>query len=393
MEHAAGALADAAGCTGAGLTVATLRPLGDVDVPDDLPACTELRSRQPEPYRPARVAVTGATGALGQAFLSHLLRDLPDVRVTALVRAASRPSWSAAFHRLLDEHGRRVTLVDADLESLRLSGDEQRALAEADGGLWHFAASTALHAASPAAEARISAVNDGGTARLLDLIAASDRPGPLYHVSTAYVCGRRTGTVYEHELDDSAGFRNAYERSKHAAEVRVRAALSAGLRGLIVRPGLVASNNDTPGPADVVAALATGLRAAASNGRRLTLRMPPDAGVNAAPADWLPRVLLALAPHAAARRTYHLTAPRDTTIADVAAAAARVASLDVRLSSGSDAKGLSPAERLVDRMLRPFRPYFGADVRFDRRNLELDTPELAASSKLEVEALLRQRLR
>ena len=46
----------------AGLTVTLLGPLGDVDVPGDLPACAELRSRRPESYHPARVAVTGATG-------------------------------------------------------------------------------------------------------------------------------------------------------------------------------------------------------------------------------------------------------------------------------------------------------------------------------------------
>lgn len=361
----------------AGLTCAKLGRLADVDVPEDLPACESQSFRQPLPYRPTRIAITGATGALGRQFLSYLLRELNDVHVTALVRTTSAAGWSHEFRGLLDEYGRRITLVEGDLTTLQFSAAAGRALCEADGGLWHFAASTMLHTPTPAAEARVEAVNDGGTARLLAAIAASDRPGPLYHLSTAYVCGLRAGTVAEHELDDAAGFRNVYERSKFAAEVRVRAALAAGLPGVIFRPSLVAPAKPAPGAADVVSALANGIAAAARNGRRLTLRMPPEAGVNAARAAWLNRAFLALAPYAASRRTYHLTARENITISDAAAAASRSAGLDVRCIPSADSKDLSSAERILDRMLRPFRPYFEADVQFDRRNLELDAPELS----------------
>ena len=41
-----------------------------------------------------------------------------------------------------------------------------------------------------------------------------------------------------HELPDEAGFRNGYERSKHAAERRVRAAFRDGLAGAILRPAI-----------------------------------------------------------------------------------------------------------------------------------------------------------
>lgn len=324
-------------------------------------------------------------------FLTKLLNERPEVRVTALTRFASQSSWSHEFRRLLELHERRITLLNGDLPSLQLSDAERRGLVEADGGLWHFAASTTLHAANRSAEARIEEVNDGGTARLLGLLAASDRPGPFYHLSTAYVCGRRVGTIHEHELNDAAGFRNIYERSKFAAEVRMQKAFSGGLRGLVFRPSVVASGTPTPGPADVVLALTSGLRAALKNGRRLTLRMPPTAGVNAAAADWLPRALLALARYARTRRTYHLTARNETRIASFATAA-QAAGLDVRLRPLATEIELSRGDRLLDHMLRPFRAYFDARVRFDRRNLELDAPELEEGSEIDVRAVLGQRL-
>lgn len=376
----------------AGFSCSMLRPLTDVDTAGDLEACGQLHFRMPAPYRPDRVTMTGTTGALGQRFLAQLLQEFPEVQVTALVRFASLSSWSSNFRRLVELHGQRVTLIDADLETFHPSGNQRRSLTEADGGLWHFAASTALHAGSPAAEARIAAVNDGGTARLLQLLAGSDRPGPFYHLSTAYVCGRRTGTVYEHELDDAGGFRNGYERSKYAAEFRVRTAMAAGLYGLILRPSLVTCDDSAGSGADLLSVLTGGVRAAGRDGRRLTLRMPADARINAVAPEWLSRALLCLAPFWGARRTYHLTAAHDVTIADFAAMARRRSGVQIHLRPSCPRDKPSVHDRLTDRMLRPFRPYFDAEIQFDRRNLELDCPTLTTVPDLEVQRILDHRL-
>ncbi len=366
---------------------ALLQPLGDVDTPNDLPGVLPI-APSPPPYRPSRVAITGATGLLGGHFLRELLDALPDTHVTALVRSASPPP--PHFARLLERHGRRIALVHANLRHPLPADARGRALVEADGGLWHFAASTLLHAASAADRAMIRDVNDTGTARLLELCAHSDRPGPFLHLSTAYVCGRRSGVIAEHELDGSATFRNEYERCKHAAEARVRAALSGGLRGAIFRPGLVVSEPMTHDGGDVVALLARAIETASRNGQRLTLRAPPSAGINAVPADWVARALLALAPHHSASRTYHLTAPRDQTI-DRVADAARAAGVHLHLSDEPSPHSLRGLDRRADRMMRPFRPYFDADVQFDRLNLELDAPTLCGATEPDVPSMLRTR--
>ena len=62
-------------------------------------------------------------------------------------------------------------------------------------------------------------VNIGGTANVLALIGQRGQaPIPLLHLSTAYVCGERSGAVAEGELDIGQRFANGYESSKAEAE-------------------------------------------------------------------------------------------------------------------------------------------------------------------------------
>ena len=64
-------------------------------------------------------------------------------------------------------------------------------------------------------------VNIGGTANVLALIRPGGRlPIPLLHLSTAYVCGERSGLVAEGELDVGQRFANGYESNKAEAERR-----------------------------------------------------------------------------------------------------------------------------------------------------------------------------
>ena len=387
------------------LTVAPLLPtLSDVDVPADLVECRKwLVDDRPPPYAPARVAVTGATGCLGRTLVGRLLSTLPDVRVTALVRAASPSVRAPAFRRFLDAYAGRITLVNGDLSSGpalcdRMSPADRRALAEADGGIWHFAASTNLHPLTPEDEARVRSVNADGTAAVLRLLDGSDRPGPIYHLSTAYVCGLRGGLIHEHELIPT-GVRNAYEASKWAAEQRVREALDGGgLAGAILRPSLVIgeapavpATANVRAPAGIADVLAAAFAHAAARGRPVRLRSSLDVGVNAVSLPWVTRALLALAPLAAARRAYHLTSPADATIA-AAAEAARASFGPFELRGDADVNELAAADRLADRLLRPYRPYFAPSrPRFDRRNFELDASDVADEPAIDLHAVFAAR--
>jgi len=158
------------------------------------------------------ILVTGATGLLGRAVLQRLLASDARLRAIVLVRDATR--WSGAgLHE-------RVTAVEGDLRSvgLGLTGEVHALIRQQVRAIVHFAADTRF--SNPLAQAQ--AVNTAGTEHLLELAYECTSSVRFAHVSTAFVAGRRTGTIAE-ELDaPSAGWVNAYEQSKYEAEQLVR---------------------------------------------------------------------------------------------------------------------------------------------------------------------------
>ena len=324
---------------------------------------------------PRRLAVTGGTGAIGVRLLDNWLHGWPDLQVTALVRTA-RP---AAFARLLDRYPKRVTLVEGDLCRLAdLSPADRRRLGETDG-LWHLAASTAMHGRS-ADDAATWRVNDGGTRAVLDLLASVDAPGPLVHLSTAYVCGTRTGRVAEADLP-TGGFRNAYEASKAAAERRVRAAMAAGLGGCVLRPSVVVEDQASDGAPKMIDVVAAAVLAADRAGERLVLRLPPTAALNVVHADWVLAAMTAVAAAGGSGRTYHLTARQPLRLAD----------LPLVLDEAAATRDLPPVSRRLDRAIGPFRPYLCGDVQFDRANFEAVAAEVAGEAECDTVAILQRR--
>jgi thioester reductase-like protein len=64
------------------------------------------------------------------------------------------------------------------------------------------------------------------------------------YVSTCYVAGKRTGKVFETELEHDKGFKNYYEETKYLAEVEVEK-LKPELPVTIVRPAVVVGDSVT----------------------------------------------------------------------------------------------------------------------------------------------------
>ena len=79
---------------------------------------------------------------------------------------------------------------------------------------------------------------------MLDLCPAAERLERLAYVSTAYVAGKRTGVVYEHELVMGQDFKNHYESTKFQAEVWVRELLDP-VPTTILRPAIVVGDSRT----------------------------------------------------------------------------------------------------------------------------------------------------
>ncbi|WAJ46675.1 SDR family oxidoreductase [Mycobacterium sp. Aquia_216] len=189
-------------------------------------------------------AITGATGFLGVHILGELLRG--DETFTLLTRPQSDPItriqkalplavmdgqvWAEAELR------ERLAVVPVDLAAPKLGLSDQRfrELADSVDAILHCAGSIELDADLD----ELRRTNVGGTTRILELAEAGAREPDLFHVSTAFVAGkRRTGLIYETELGGDKGFENNYEQSKFEAESIVRNwARRTGRRVVVLRP-------------------------------------------------------------------------------------------------------------------------------------------------------------
>lgn len=168
-----------------------------------------------------RVLLTGATGFLAKAIMEKLLHDLPDIgQIYLLIRPRRKPNGTvidsgerlrdeifrnSAFGRLREKLGEefepfcesKITCVSGDLTQERLGMDAQ-AFAELAAKVDVIINSAATVVFDERLDLALS-LNTLGPTRLLDLARAGHA---LYvHISTAYVCGKRTGPIPEKLLD------------------------------------------------------------------------------------------------------------------------------------------------------------------------------------------------
>jgi thioester reductase-like protein len=192
-------------------------------------------------------AITGGTGFVGIHVLGELLRG--SGTFTLLTRPQSDPitriqkALAVIGQGWTDEQLReRVAVVPVDFGEPHLGLPDQRyrALADRVDAVLHCAGITELDADM----ASLRRANVDGTARILEFAQAGSRAPDVFHVSTAFVAGRRrTGIVYETEFRGDGGFENNYERSKFEAESLVRDwAQRTGRRVVVLRPGALVSD-------------------------------------------------------------------------------------------------------------------------------------------------------
>ncbi|WP_316745405.1 SDR family oxidoreductase [Streptomyces sp. MK7] len=179
---------------------------------------------------PMTVLVTGAGGLLGAEVTARL--TAAGHRVLALLHGTGD---------IVRNDGTRLTPWPGTL--VPVTGDVTRpglGLTAAEGHLARTA-DRIVHCAAVTdfglPEERYDSVNVHGTRHVLDLALAGRTP--LVHLSTAYVCGERDGTVREDELDTGGRPGNGYERSKLTAETLVHEAAADGLPVTVVRPSII----------------------------------------------------------------------------------------------------------------------------------------------------------
>jgi nucleoside-diphosphate-sugar epimerase len=231
------------------------------------------------------VLVTGATGYVGGDVLRRMLERDRAMRAYALVRDPGR--WPVTAARL-GAGAARVTPLRGDVAhpGLGLDATDRRRLAEEGSAVVHLAADTTF--SRQLEEARRT--NLDGMRHLLDLTAGWRHLDRVAHVSTAFVAGRRAGTVCEEEASASAGWVNGYEQSKHEAEALLR---SSGIDWVIFRPSTLVCDS-TAGAVSQVNAVHQALRV---YHRGLAAMMPgtDSSAVDVVPLDYVADAIARLA--------------------------------------------------------------------------------------------------
>lgn len=260
--------------------------------------------------------VTGASGFLGRRLVCRLLAE--GASVCALVEPAQEAATRSRLRRTAGEDRLRIVAGDVSRPELGLSAPWLDALRARTTRVFHLAAICDTEVA----RAPAIAVNAEGTERVLELAARMRQLTAFFHVSSAMVCGTRSGRVLEADLDVGQGFRNCYEQSKFLGELRAREAAKT-LPVAIFRPSTVVGDSRT-GETDKFDGLYR-LFDRVARSRVVILPGACAAPLNVVPVDYVIAAMAAIA-GAGARpgQTFHLCDPRPWRAGEVIARVAKL---------------------------------------------------------------------
>ncbi|RDC60483.1 L-aminoadipate-semialdehyde dehydrogenase [Alteripontixanthobacter maritimus] len=300
------------------------------------------------------ILLTGAAGLIGGELAERLTQA--GHRVTALVRNN---------RDILANDGTPVEvaeIVTADLTQDRLALDAAtyERLANTHDLLMHCAALTRFDAS----EEEYRATNIEGTARAIALAQAGDMD--LLQVSTAYVCGARSGEILETDALPTNSFTNGYEASKAQAEALVRA---SGLRYAIARPSIVVGDSRT-GAIRQFDTIYAAFKLIAE-GRVRHMPVARGATLDFVTIDHVAAGITMLAQRMGEANggAYHLVSGGAVPVETFAAAIGSFPAFDAPMlveADGFDPDSLPPLERrLFKRVAGLYAAYFQRDPRFD----------------------------
>jgi thioester reductase-like protein len=319
--------------------------------------------------------VTGATGFIGRQVLRHLLAA--DRSVIAIARPREDLSAYSRVLRAVDHlpAGHQLEVIDADLTH------PQNGLTPALLNRLRDTVETVLHCAGdtaffPSDRDQFRAGHIDGPLALLAALHGG-RLQRWGYLSTAYVCGKRSGTVFEGEGDVGQDFHNPYERVKLDAETSMRAAGNRlGIDVRVFRPSVVVGPApETVGgqPSNLFFIFIRMMEALARLSHRFDVRLriegAPTARFNIVPVEYVAQALVALAEHPdGVGKTFHLVvsqAPLQEAMLAMIADYFGLPGLSIVDACRTPLTKPSALERQVARLQAPYRDYFTQDVHFD----------------------------
>lgn len=339
------------------------------------------------------VLLTGVTGLLGRYLLKDLLLAGMQVAVVARSsrRASARSRVDAAvlyWEQQLGQKFPRPVVLEGDITEPDL-GFEPRAVrwvAEHCDTLLHNAASLTFQSTGRDAEPWRSNVD--GMQNVLDLCRATGIRH-FHHVSTAYVCGQRSGVIRESELDEGQAFSNDYEQSKVEAEKLVR---NCGLFDslTVFRPAIIIGDSVTGytttyhgfyAPVQACYTLISHLQKDHTGWTPTSARfsLSGNETKNLVPVEWVSAVMAHIVTHPEHHgQTYHLTPRHAVTmraIGDVLEQSVKFYPVQW-MGPGVEFSNPTDHELLFQQMITVYRSYWRDDPQFDTTNTQRAAPHL-----------------
>ncbi|MDQ3740163.1 MAG: SDR family oxidoreductase [Actinomycetota bacterium] len=316
--------------------------------------------------------MTGFPGFIARRLVRKLLAADEAVRITALVEGRMADAAREAAAAI---DGDRIELVVGDIGDRRLGLDdaEYARLAGEVDVVHHLAAIYDLSVPLALAQR----VNVDGTGNVLDFCRACKDFRKLEYVSTAYVAGERTGSVYEHELSVGQSFKNHYESTKFQAEVWVRE-LASEVPSTIYRPAIVVGDSRTgetqkfDGPYYILRSISRSLRMKAP----IAQFGKAGAPFNVVPVDFVVDAIAALSGDAQADgETLHLVDTDPLTAAELTRVlareyAGREPAFRLPAKAVAESLRLKSVREMFEGAPRESIVYLNHPVRFDTRRAE-----------------------
>jgi thioester reductase-like protein len=321
------------------------------------------------------ILITGATGFIGR----HVARRL--YQTGSYVIALARDQGGITARRRVEkslqisDSNDRLQVIHSDLSQpgAGLCQSDLARLLRTVQTVIHCAGDTSFFPQSISASRALSI--DGPLALLAALGAG--RLQRWCQISTAFVCGRRGGAVFESEGAVGQEFHNPYEEIKLESEIALRDAcsrLEVDLR--ILRPSVVIGPESSTQGGSPSSLLYQFIRLAAAllgrgKGPQLAVRIQgrPAAHFNIVPIEYVSAAIQVLSEQpAAAGGTFHLVVSQPPTQeAMLQMITSRLGANGLRLIDERCEPMLdpSPLESRMARMLSPYREYLEQDVSFD----------------------------